>query len=319
MSSTRIYPIDVESEVMSDSDDDVSPQERQLMAELDKLEADMKRRRDECDEFLEPVIKWKINANKVTDFITSKTTVQEFYDFVTQDGTEFNYCLNASESRCGWSALLAACDEQNVALVSALLAAGANPDQCRRDGLRPLDLAIAAKNEKLTSIFQAAGAHAGIDNHAEDIVHYREQLREAVINNDIAAARKLLAEHQNEIDLLSVPIGYDHYCTRQAVMGGNLELVKLLVEHGDDYIEDDHMSGKSNITLARELGCTEIANYLEQRQRDVYQKLREQIQVKTPQATTGTVHNFFPAADSSASLLERADNVLALAYKVVPR
>lgn len=311
MSSSRIFTIDVdadqeESSSESEETTDFTAKDnlRLLDAEFGNLFAEIDKKRAQFLETLQegyvapPVRKEIISADKACYFIQSETSVQEFYDYVTHQGSDFNYCLNARESRGGYTVLIAACAASNFALVSALLAAGVSPNQCTKTGERSLDFAVAEQNERLIGLLTSAGAKRGVEIYADYISKLRSQLLDAVVANDIVATKTLLAEHQNEIDLPSVVIKMSRYCTRQAVMSGNLDFVKLLAEHGDDYMEIDGMNEKSNIEVAKEAGFDEIADYLEQKQREVYQQLHAQIQVEKPQATTGTTHAFFSVKPS---------------------
>lgn len=334
MSGSRIFTIDVDADLdesYSDNEeilnlcgeDDIDRDDaevKKFKAKLSDIFADIDSKRSEFLEMLKEdyvapsMPKETINADTVCNFIQADTSVEDFYHYVTRNGTEFEYCLNARESRGGHSALLVACEVANLALVAALLAAGVSPDQCLSSGVRPLDIAMQSNNNELIALLVRAGANKGFDMYATAVSESHHQLSKAVEANDVVAVSAILAAHQHAINLASIVIKLSHYCTRQAVMNGNLDLVKLLVEHGDDFIESDSIHGKSNIDVARDAGFDDIAAYLENKQREMYQKLYAQIPVAKPQATMGTVNNFFVATspETSAAVADIASERPAL-------
>lgn len=316
MSNTREFVIDVEGldELEAGSDDDLEYMNDPLglLAGMESMLSEIDRRREELRKMEENFGSYtfefaedKLDIDKVVYFITSETTPAEFYNFITQGGTNCMICINGRGGRCNWPILLAACDCQNLELVALLLAADVSPNQCLRDGTRALDIAREANNEKLIQMLKAAGAIDGIPKYSPTIADYHQQVRDAVISNDVETCRKLLEEHAHEIYLPSIVIDFSHYCTRQAVMNGNFEMVRLLASHGDDFIESDHISNKSNIDIAREAGYTDIANYLIEKQRTFYQKLRDLSKAEQPRKTS--VHCQFFSSSDKAELHDNAD------------
>lgn len=70
---------------------------------------------------------------EVFHFIKKNTTIKEFYNFLTLDGTNFEYDINDRHYRNNWSALHFACYWGNLALAQALINMGANVN-CYGDG-----------------------------------------------------------------------------------------------------------------------------------------------------------------------------------------
>lgn len=68
-------------------------------------------------------------------------TIQEFYDYVTQNGTDFAYDVNAQGYLCS-TAILHACGTGNLELAQALINMGADINSQMVDGTTPLFYAI---------------------------------------------------------------------------------------------------------------------------------------------------------------------------------
>src|SRR5437762_14106945 len=78
---------------------------------------------------------------EVTNFIKRGRTTKEFYNFVTHEGTNFDYDIN-DFAILKFTALHVACREGNCSLVHALIKMGANVN-CQADGnITPLLYAI---------------------------------------------------------------------------------------------------------------------------------------------------------------------------------
>ena len=60
-----------------------------------------------------------------------------------------------------------------------------------------------------------------------------------------------------------------------SVNHNNLEMVQLLVKHGDKIVKSNKMPGLTNSAAARQAGNIDIADYLDQVQTDRFKKLLE--------------------------------------------
>lgn len=251
------------------------------------------------------------SAYEVTNFIETNTSIKEFYNFVTIDETTFNYDIN-QRGNCGWTALQSACKKQNLALINALLEMGANPNTPRDNNFTPLYDAIQSGNLEAVKLLRQHGARldsCGMDyfnlasklryteifdyltstltQSEHEILNNKElqglkafehqdeieaQFKLAIKENDVEAAKKLLSE--NNINFSNIYFNGTDYSTRVAAMQDNLEMVKLLVKHGDFIIEPDHYSGKSTPEVAKAAGHNDIAKFLIDTQCERYQRLK---------------------------------------------
>jgi len=201
-------------------------------------------------------------------------TVKEFYDFVTFNGTQFNYDINSRGGRAGYTALHAACHNGNIPLVRALLLMGASPNVTTKgDGQYPLNIAIENGNFELVKLLVEYGARFDVYNDRFTTVsHYfhtcsdqgvREQIRELanakpnktlpvalkkddqyyditkrledmVEACDVDGARKLFADYF--INLQDIFL-VNTSLMKIAITKNSLEMVQLLAEQGDFLIE----------------------------------------------------------------------------------
>lgn len=273
-----------------------------------------------------------ISAYEATNFIQENTKIKEFYDFITQNATDFTYDINAP-GRCGWTVLHAACKKGNLELAQAIINMGANINIVRNIDRTPMSEAISGGHLRIVKMLVKNGA----DIHSEnatllydyinlasregkiEIKNYlmnlpswtlqdrilnkfkydsdfkinlensrenfkekylkigdkKNHIKDSVINNNVEQLRILLTDFRNEIkiDLPSTFINMSDSLTRRAVSHNNLEMVKLLIKHGDYSVDNFSIYGKSLAQDAREKGFVEIADYLDDIQEESYQKL----------------------------------------------
>lgn len=254
------------------------------------------------------------SAYAVASFIKKNTTVKEFYDYITCDETDFNYDIN-DRGRAGSTVLKNACELQNIPLVNALLIMGANPNLANDGELTPLFEAIQSGNLETVKLLRQHGARLDSldinyfdlakNRHSLDILDYltstqtdferetankkrlrkaasldhayliRSEFKRAIEANDVETAEKLLSD--NNINLKQVCFNATDYATRFAATRGNMEMVKLLVKHGDFIIESDHLTGISTPQAAKNAGHSDIAEFLETTQRERYQRLKAEV------------------------------------------
>ena len=173
------------------------------------------------------------------------------------------------------TALAIACEVENLPLAAALLAMGANPNRINIGNRKPIGIAKELQNQALVDLLYAANAKDDFNPNNPENIKYARDLKDAVVKNNIDEARKILTEHGEQLDLTKIFIKMSHCCTREAVQNGNLQMVQLLAEYGDDYIESTVRANENNISLAREKGFADIADFLEQKQRAAYDILKQ--------------------------------------------
>ncbi len=97
------------------------------------------------------------SAYEVINFITERTSVKAFYDYVTYEETNFEYDINA-HGRSHWTALHAACYKGNVKLIQALINMGANIN-AYSDWGHPLSVAIQKGHLDVVKLLIKSGAY----------------------------------------------------------------------------------------------------------------------------------------------------------------
>ncbi len=98
-----------------------------------------------------------------------------------------------------------------------------------------------------------------------------DAIKSAVINNNLAELHILL--NDSYVDLKFINVNMKDSLTRTAVNHNNLEMVQLLVRHGDETVESNHIRRLTTSEAARNAGNVHIADYLDQVQTDRYQRL----------------------------------------------
>lgn len=259
------------------------------------------------------------SSEAVVKFITSTTTVDSFYDYVTQEETNFDYCMSNRSLTEGYTPLQKACICENIPLVEALLAmGGVNPNQVRDDHYPPLYDAIAADNLELIKILINHGARVdyrvGWDRRRTCLDFAKQrgnqkiitfltseslkcqstidlsnnlnpkqtledkkfakicEISKAVKKNNYAKVKSLL---ENDTICIGEYALYDNYCSpRLAAKMGNIVMVRLLTQYCNDPIECNQWVEKTIPQIARNHGHPEIAEFLENTQRERYDRLR---------------------------------------------
>jgi len=254
-----------------------------------------------------------IQANVVLNFLSQNPSISilQFYQYVTSGGKNFNYYISAPGND-NWNVLQLACKSDNKELVRALLKMGANPNFSRNRGLTPLYDAIDVGSVYIVKMLIEHGAkcdHYG-DSYLrtyldfakrkgnQQIIDYlADQLKNdsAVTESDENFLQKRMeiireftlaikeSDHRKSkillekypINIPEIFFNFSDGCTRVAAAAGNLELVKLLAKYGDELIEATHLDDNKSIpTMAREAGFIEIAQFLENTQKESYKTLK---------------------------------------------
>ncbi|STX55778.1 Ribulose-5-phosphate 4-epimerase and related epimerases and aldolases [Legionella beliardensis] len=304
------------------------------------------------------------------DFIKKDTSVREFYNYITQNSSNFSFDINEREPRTKRTMLHRACALGNLALAQALINMGANINAVTDEYKTPLTDAISnghldvvkmlirngadieSKNAQIVNnyIKQASGEvqlaikeylldrpliglAAGIINKlnydhdfkdkannknlgknvlskdlidsinsegrneiyqktVREIVRKKEDIKQAVINNDLHQLKLLL---EGDKDLIKVDLSSTYFMsgclTRFAMRHNNLEMVKLLIKHGDLSLE--HTLEKTIAEEARERGFTSIADFLDNHVASAYQSLLNDAKIQERQKNKISLHLFF--------------------------
>lgn len=116
-------------------------------------------------------------------------------------------------------------------------------------------------------------------NHDEQY-KLHEAVREGLRNGDVEQVKSVLQGNFSSAIYATCNDTLEGTCLRRAVINGQFEMVKLLVQYGGQIIEDDGYEdeGVTTIMAAHQAGHAEIGEYLEKVQNSRYERLREAVE-----------------------------------------
>lgn len=201
-------------------------------------------------------------------------SIESFYNFITNNGTVFDYDINCPSSVNDWTPLHVACKSENIPLVRALINMGVYINPTRQSGgsQTPLDDAVKTQNQQLIKLLEDHGAV-----RAEKWYDH-EKFRVAFKENNVKAVNEIL-EKNPSLNSNFIFMGDDlfHFVTptRSAAESGNLEMVKLLTSYGGRVTE--YRDGISTPMAARSKGHDSVADYLEHIQNKRFFALKAEV------------------------------------------
>ncbi|XP_055632502.1 protein fem-1 homolog A-like isoform X2 [Toxorhynchites rutilus septentrionalis] len=143
-----------------------------------------------------------------------------------------------------------ACAAGNFRAVKYLIGKGANVDGLSECGSTPLHIACTAKKQDIVEFLVCNGADVRKQNHTGDTC-----LMNAVRSEKLC--KYLLAKGA---DIHACDL-YDRTALHYAVAGGNVQTIRLLLDHGADPVAETR-DGEDVLRMASYMGVAPIAQYL---------------------------------------------------------
>ena len=159
--------------------------------------------------------------------------------------------LNESDPDTSDTALHIATASNNITVLEQLLEAGANPDLINRFGKTPLKLAALNGNIEVTKLLLKHNAKVDIDDETESALTFAQ----AYQNFEVAV---ILIKAGARIDGNITPFQSTFFA---AVMLGDAEVVKILIEHGVE-TQTRNPDGQTALQLAKLHDRTEVMQVL---------------------------------------------------------
>jgi ankyrin repeat protein len=210
----------------------------------------------------------------VINFIKKDTTVESFYTFITNNDTNFDYDINAYVYANNLTPLYIAAMHENIPLVRALIKMGAYINPITSERKTPLDEAIKKNNQLLIKILKYYGAKSADEEYDKEIEElFKTALKEKNVKNlaEILKNNLIRLPHHDMARASQL---------RRAAEKGYFEIVKLLANYGGEINEVAFGISATTAMAARQNNCHEIADYLEQLQKERYEKLKVEVKLE---------------------------------------